>query len=91
MTVNAEAIAAGSSALEQAGILAAHECRELTLAILTAAAPIIEAHAKAEALREAADDMPEWPLIGLEGEYDGNDHHRVWLRARAETIEGKSE
>ncbi|WP_269939029.1 hypothetical protein [Arthrobacter sp. HY1533] len=49
----------------------------------------IAAKAKAEALREAAEAMPARLLIGLEGEYDGNDYHREWLRARAAMIEGK--
>ena len=64
---------------------------EMVRDIVTAAAPIIEARAKAEALREAADALPEWELIGLEGYYDGNEQIRAWLRNRAATIEGKSE
>ena len=61
--------------------------------MLSAAAPFIAAQAKVEALREAADAVeaidPAWDsALYVDGAY-----HPVpdWLRARAATIEGKSE
>lgn len=59
----------------------------IALAALTAVYPLMEA----DALRDAADAMPECLLVGMEGMFDRNDEHRDWLRARAATIEGGSE
>lgn len=81
--------------------------RELAAAALTAAAPIIAAQAKAEALRELTDSyMGEWPF--MRKKWGGNDDTEAnaardiamktmrWLQQQAETaeaasIEGKNE
>ena len=57
--------------------------RELATAALTAAYPIIAAQAKAEALREAADEFGSWGPTGIAAANA--------LRNRAATIEGKNE
>lgn len=71
--------------------------RELATSALTAAYPLMEAQAKAEALREAADAL-NTEAVGFQigwssspkdvGKLDGIAQTRDWLRARAATIEG---
>lgn len=63
--------------------------RAYATAALSAAYPLMEAKAKAEALREAADEADMWSMAGAyfpEWERRAN-----WLRAGAAAIEGKSE
>ena len=70
--------------------------RELMTAALTAAAPLMEAQAKAEALREAADAL-NTEAVGFQigwssnptdvGKLDGIAQTRGWLCVRAATIE----
>ena len=61
--------------------------RRLATAALTAAYPLIEASAKAEALREAAESF-QGVMIGIGGR-DPRTSGAAWLRARAELIERK--
>lgn len=97
----AEAVAAARAALEQRLSWASLDWPNLYPnmidaiigTVVPAAAPIIAAQAKAEALREAADAVevidPAWDsALYVDGAY-----HPLpdWLRARAATVEGKSE
>lgn len=57
---------------------------------LSAAYPLMEAQAKGEALREAADTIEARPDMKVNTTYAAITQESVnWLRARAATIEGK--
>ena len=81
-TPNPEAIEAALDAVRAIDGPASIGSEEVVTAALTAAAPFIAAQAKAEALREAADEFGSWGPTGIAAANA--------LRNRAATIEGET-